>query len=243
MKDMNLSWTEHLALLRRICENYLYDELPGAEIIELLKQRWPNNGHPRLIMTEERFQMIRDEVAKGLDGGGDEFLCKVYEVTKESADFMLKTQPYVFADDGPENAGFSIPGMSEAEGRLQTLALVYNISGDERYAQRCLQEMTAISSWWYWNPQDALYHGRMVSALALAYDWLYNWMTPTDREMVKNALAEKGLRVYYDNFAGNTYLHNVREAGDIYRRNWEWWGNDSDGEIINNFRTAAGSGG
>ena len=109
--------------------------------------------------------MIRDEVAKGLDGGGDEFLCKVYEVTKESADFMLKTQPYFFADDGPENAGFSIPGMSEAEGRLQTLALVYNISGDERYAQRCLQEMTAISSWWYWNPQDALCALMLVLAI------------------------------------------------------------------------------
>lgn len=78
--------------------------------------------------------------------------------------------------------------------RISTLALSYRISGNKAYRDRCLDEMRAVASFSDWNPAHFLDVGEMTLALATGYDWLYDELSPADRELCAQAIISKGLK-------------------------------------------------
>ena len=71
---------------------------------------------------------------------------------------------------------------------------MYLVSGDEMYARRAEKEMLAASNFTDWNPKHFLDVGEMTTALAIGYDWLYDWLSPESRKIIEDAIIEKGLR-------------------------------------------------
>ena len=61
MSDI-LDWQKNTNVMRRICESYMFDDMSGEEMANLLAARYPNNQHPRLVMTEDKFEAIRNQV-------------------------------------------------------------------------------------------------------------------------------------------------------------------------------------
>jgi hypothetical protein len=89
---------------------------------------------------------------------------------------------------------------------VYTLATVYRIEGDRRYADRALREMLAAAAFKDWNPSHFLDTAEMTHALAIGYDWLYDLLSPEQKETIRRAIVEKGLR----------------EAEKVYRSRG-WW--------------------
>ena len=102
-----------------------------------------------------------------------------------------------------EAACSPIPGSLR---RVSTLATVYRIEGDRRYADRAIEEMLTAAAFPDWNPSHFLDTAEMTNALAIGYDWLYDVLTAEQRATVRKAIVEKGLR----------------EAEKIYRKGG-WW--------------------
>ena len=78
--------------------------------------------------------------------------------------------------------------------RVATLAGMYRITGDERYARRATLEMLAAAEFSDWNPSHFLDTAEMTNALAIGYDWLYPKLSPEERTTIKTAIVEKGLK-------------------------------------------------
>jgi hypothetical protein len=96
-------------------------------------------------------------------------------------------------------------------GNARTCALAYVITGDKKYAdfaRRCLVTMAGIEQW-----SDGYFaryplgwggHGNtFVEAAAtydagLAYDWIYNALSPEERRLVGEAILSKGIWWVYD---------------------------------------------
>jgi hypothetical protein len=79
--------------------------------------------------------------------------------------------------------------------RVLFLAMAYQVTGDDRYAARCEQEMVAAAHFTDWNPSHFLDVGEMAFALAMGYDWLYDSLPPDSREAIREALIDKAIRL------------------------------------------------
>jgi hypothetical protein len=54
--------------------------------------------------------------------------------------------------------------------------------------------MLAVAAFADWNPSHFLDVAEMSHALAIGYDWIYNYLTPSERKTIRQAIVEKGMR-------------------------------------------------
>lgn len=164
----------------------LYEEYSGAELIGLLKEKNPKHYHPRLLVTAERFE----EIARLKET--DPVISKVWAALLADAEEMLEAPVSVYCIyDGIR----LLQICRDVLGRVRTLGMAYRVTGEEKYAQRAWREVEAAAAFPDWNPYHFLDVGEMCEALALAYDWLYDWMSKEQRQILRTALIEKGLRI------------------------------------------------
>jgi len=163
-----------------------------AEILQSLRPQ-----HPRLIALPEDLQRVKRLIAD------DARAARIYQSVKRRADGLLRSEDTVqYRIIGPRLLSES----RQCLDRVYTLATVYRIEGDRRYADRALKEMLAAAAFKDWNPSHFLDTAEMTHALAIGYDWLYDLLSPEQKETIRRAIVEKGLR----------------EAEKVYRTRG-WW--------------------
>ena len=75
--------------------------------------------------------------------------------------------------------------------RVYTLALLYRLDGDQRYAERAWQELEAAAQFQDWNPRHFLDTAEMTHAFAIGYDWLYDVWTPEQRATLRRRWSRR----------------------------------------------------
>jgi hypothetical protein len=78
--------------------------------------------------------------------------------------------------------------------RIYTLALMYRLDDDPKHLERAVKELRAAALFPNWNPSHFLDVAEMTHAFAIGYDWLYPGLAATDRDWIREALIEKGLK-------------------------------------------------
>ncbi len=78
--------------------------------------------------------------------------------------------------------------------RVLLLALQFRVTGDPIFAERAKAEMLNVAAFNDWNPSHFLDTAEMTTAVAIGYDWLYDWLDEPTRQTLKTAIAEKGLK-------------------------------------------------
>jgi len=141
-------------------------------------------GHPRLILLPDdlaRIQMFiaSDDVARG------------YRDAIAASGAQLLTQPPVERTLNPRDE--LLPISRRVLTRIYTLGLLYRLDGDRKWADRAIIELRAVANFVDWNPHHFLDVAEMTHAFAVGYDWLYDVLTPSDRDLVRAAIIEKGL--------------------------------------------------
>lgn len=138
--------------------------------------------HPRLLLKEGEETRITDMIAE------DEAMAKVHEGIISECDEMLGLPVLERVMEGKRLLHTS----REALRRIFWLSYSYRMTGNEAYADRAVDEMMAVCAFRDWNPSHFLDVGEMVMAVAIGYDWLYDHMTPQQRQTAKEAIVEKG---------------------------------------------------
>jgi hypothetical protein len=161
---------------------------------EILKTLRP--GHPRLVGLPGDLERVKKLIAEDPRAG------QIYKDVNREADRCLTQKPIQHRLIGPRLLDQSRTCLR----RVYTLATVYRIGGDRRYADRAIREMLTAAAFDDWNPSHFLDTAEMTHALAIGYDWLYDVLTPAERATIRKAIVEKGLR----------------EAEKIYRKRG-WW--------------------
>ena len=94
---------------------------------------------------------------------------------------------------GFEPKGFSANEIAKAAlSRLQALGLAWQLTQDQKYAKRGIDEMMALCALPHWGKQF-LATATIMQALAIGYDWLHDQMSAAQRATVIEALIEMGL--------------------------------------------------
>jgi hypothetical protein len=82
----------------------------------------------------------------------------------------------------------------EALRRIFNLSYAWRMTSERKYLDRAVKEMLAVSAFSDWNPSHFLDVAEMTMAVSIGYDWLYNGIPEGDRNTIKTAIIEKGLK-------------------------------------------------
>jgi hypothetical protein len=141
-------------------------------------------NHPRLLLLAEDEARVRRALAT--------------DVTARSfRDALLRNGSRLLTQPTPERVltGPRLLTVSRTVlDRVMTLALLYRLDGDRRWAARARDELLTAAAFSDWNPSHFLDVAEMAHAFAIGYDWLYDALSVDERATIRQALVEKALR-------------------------------------------------
>ena len=144
--------------------------------------------HPRLLANTEKFSALREQLRT------DPVSARIFAHLKNLADGMLVHPVTEYKLEGRRLLYVS----RKVQGMVFTLALLSRLTDDPRYAQRAVAEMRAVSDFPDWNPKHFLDVAEMTLGIAIGYDWLFDQLNSTDRELFADAILKFGLRPSFD---------------------------------------------
>ena len=139
--------------------------------------------HPRLLLSDEELERLRVTIHDIPQAH------RLYTELAREADRLLTAPPLEHKLLGPRLSTTPL----HAVDRIYTLALLYRLDRKRQYLDRAVKEMRAIAAFKDWNPLRFLDTAEITHAMAIGYDWLYGALAPDDRQMVRDAIFQKGL--------------------------------------------------
>lgn len=136
-----------------------------------IDERYPNNQHPRLLVDQNHLDWIKANYKN------DKFLTKEFTALLEKAKTVMETN---YTPKAAVNA---------AEASL-TLALAYNLTGDQQYKDACWEKVkTYTIDAPTWNTENSrLTLGDVSRPAALTYDLMYKHWNEEERRIARNAM-------------------------------------------------------
>lgn len=140
-------------------------------------------AHPRIMMDREKEAVIKKNIAS------DTLWARVHrDLIDECNEMLALPLPQRVLE------GRRMLNVSKAVGRrLFFLSYAYRMTGEKKYAERAEQEMLAVSAFTDWNPQHFLDVAEMALGVAIGYDWLFDYLSPSSKEIIRATLVCKAL--------------------------------------------------
>jgi len=159
--------------------------------------------HPRILADADKFAEIRQRIQT------DDYMKVLY--ARLYAYGLEQLNEPVSIYEIPD--GVRLLSVSRtASGRIMWMAMLFQLSGERRFADRAIAEMLAVSGFNDWHPDHYLDVGQMAYGVGIGYDWLYHYMTEDQRAIVRNALYNYAVKTGID----HTFIHNITS-------NWNPW--------------------
>ncbi|MBP7050494.1 MAG: heparinase II/III family protein [Phycisphaerae bacterium] len=140
--------------------------------------------HPRLMLKETDLGWLRASYPE------DPVLQKCVLDVRNDANECLARPLLVHKLEGPRLLSVS----RDCLRRIYSLAMAYRWTGDERYAAKARENLLQVCAFPDWNPSHFLDTAEMSHAVAIGYDWLYQYLDSQARDRIRAALIEKGLK-------------------------------------------------
>ncbi len=159
------------------------------------------DGHPRLFILKEELNDYRNRASQG---DLKETLSELKNEVEEYFGEELPREPKFTQGIGPEFGEHSwrliydkvIPPCD----RMESFALVYLLSGEEKYGQEARRRLLHFAKW---NPDgstaDRVHNEsnyRIVDQGSRAYDWSYELFTSEEKELINNSLNRRVEQLY-----------------------------------------------
>jgi len=170
---------------------YLLYERPSSEAIIKKFEETSKGQHPRIMGKKEDFDRIREEI-------------KTDPIKKKWAETWIK-----IADSIVGNHAMPVYELYDGE-RLATpsldrfwkLAFAYQLTGDGKYCDDMYEEILVLRNFPDWHPEHFLDTAGNTAAVAVAYDWCYDYWTDEQKEVIRDTLYRHGLKTGYKDLYG-----------------------------------------
>lgn len=148
----------------------------------------PVPAHPRILLLKGEEKALKKQI------GGDPLWMEIQTGLLQEADRIVDLPVNQRIKIGKRLLSVSRENLR----RIFNLSYAYRMTGQKKYAKRAEEEMLAAAAFSDWNPSHFLDVGEMTMALAIGYDWLYDKLSPSSREIIRTAIVEKGLKASLD---------------------------------------------
>ena len=163
--------------------------------------------HPRLLFSKQEEQQIRDLF------GTEPLLDSLYVGLMKEAERLLLVPPQEDPRREIKNTKDILPISREQVYRMVNLALAYRLSGDRRFAEKAEKELVHVCNFPDWDRIHYLDVAEMTTAVAIGYDWLYDVLAPSTRQLVVHSIKTKALDLVVEEYnTGNADSWAKRET-------------------------------
>lgn len=154
--------------------------------------------HPRLLLIKGEECKIKQLVKE------DEAMKAVHDYIIKYSETSINKEPVERIKQGKRLLGVSRTALQ----RIYFLSYSYRMTNEVKYAERAERELLAVSGFADWNPSHYLDVGEMAMAVAIGYDWLYDYLSDDVKIKLRKAIVEKAF--------------NTAEKGGFYNRTNNW---------------------
>lgn len=154
----------------------------GQNVDEMVKQHLKED-RPRLLLTDDRLEALKSIA------GTDSLLHRYINDVLLKADNLIGTKSVEYQLTGPRLLSVS----RDVKNRTLCLGLAYRWTGNEKYADELVNVVNDACNFPNWNPAHFLDVAEMTFAVAIAYDWLYEYLDDQTKNEMENCLIRKGL--------------------------------------------------
>jgi hypothetical protein len=140
--------------------------------------------HPRILLLKGEEAAIRQNIAAD-------------EVWEKLDGFLINECNKIIGQPPVERVLIGrrlLDKSREALRRIFNLSYAWRMTSERKYLDRAVKEMLAVSASSDWNPSHFLDVAEMTMAVSIGYDWLYDGISEGDRNTIKTAIIEKGLK-------------------------------------------------
>ena len=181
----------------------------------------PLPPRPRLILTEKRLSEIKAFISNNTDAA------LFYRNLVAQGEWVLSVPAIPVHKENHTN---DLGGARQVLQRVYALALLWRITDNETWADRCVDELTNLVMWHDWAlPVDALVTGELQHTLAIGIDWLdAYWLSDDFRLRTRTLLVDglvnlgmKAMRVGYEGppyppwANNNTFINTINNYGEV----------------------------
>ncbi len=192
-------------------DNRVYERPTGGAMIADLITLHPDKGHPRILFTRETMDTFRKNVAENA------FMAQKWALVQRRADAYLTQEPWAY-----EKMRHRLTVHEKVQETMLCLSMAWVITKEEQYAKRLWQEIyNCCVIWPNWNPYHFIDTGIISLGLAVAYDWLYDYWSAQQREIMENAIMDRAVATILED-----YLDLPRERASGVAPGWLGYGNN-----------------
>lgn len=155
-----------------------HQALAGTDAIAI------RTDHPRLLINGNNWAAMKARI-ESYGPEGHALLARLKAVADRS---LKEPMPKPL----PENGDWLAEARA-SQRRLVSLSLAWRFFDAEAYLKRAVAESRHVCAYESWYPDHFLDVAETALAVALAYDWLYDALTPEDREAIKAGLMKNAL--------------------------------------------------
>ena len=148
-------------------------DLNGSLFAGIMRTSYP--AHPRLILTPSRIDALKQEVSS------NEEAFFFFNGTYQQASYLLQVPP--FPVPRPNSTGDARYALQ----RIYSLSIMWALTLNETWAARAMEEVLVVAAWPCFDVpcgEAQLNSGEALHALAVALDWLYDYMSTSQRATI-----------------------------------------------------------
>lgn len=162
--------------------DYLFFERPDVdEIEEAYKASASYGQHPRIQMTADDVTRIKEEIKT--NSLKQEWYTKVIV----AADYLVEEDTAALKYELRDGVRLLYVSRDMAE-HMYVLGMAYQLTGDTKYVDRAWVDLEAVSNFPDWHPQHDLDPAEMSGAVAIGYDWMYDALTDSQRQVIEKGI-------------------------------------------------------
>ena len=185
-----------------------YERPLAAEILDDAYKNHPDEtSHPRVVRTKSDFDKLRGYVET------DENYALWFEQIKKNASSALTAALPTYTYD-VRNTILSQSRL--AMNNILTLAFMYQMTGDDTYAEGVWRFAGVVCDKEKFPDWNAQHHyldtGEMGFAVALAYDWCYDYWTDERKQIMETALYDNIVSISLGVFEGKYGYSGLKAA-------------------------------
>ncbi len=163
------------------------DSVTDKELLTALKTANENIEHPFVLADRACFDTVRNEVESG---SFTDYTKGLYNSVIKNADGLLDTNTYPVSEYVLDEEDSILPISREVINRMVILGYAWQITGDEKYADRAWAELEKVCSYDDWCTSHFLATAEMALAAAIGYDWFFDYLTPAQKELLSETAWE-----------------------------------------------------
>ncbi len=157
-----------------------------SELYEILTQD-AKAEHPFILADKSRFDLVRDEVK---NSSFTDYTKALHSSVTANADALLDTNTYPLLEYVLDEEDSILPISREVINRTVILGYAWQITGDDKYAERAVAELKNVCNYDDWCTSHFLATAEMALAVSIGYDWFFDYLDDDTKALFSSVIWE-----------------------------------------------------